>query len=868
MSLLKLISRQFLLLGLAAQLFAPAYAQAPPIPSSSWSDVQSHISGGRYSEAEQIVRRMASQLENMSGSNQPLQLAYAYLELTFLLEVQDLQKEADELFAKLISMAGPAFANDPQKIANWVDGIGVSLRAVSRIRESLSAFRRARSLFQNISHNDFGVALTSVAIGDLLVESARFSEAQPFFEEAIEVSNAVAGPIQAGVAYAIGRAVFGLGIISAVDGDLRQSEAYLDEAFAHVNYEWGGDGNNERLGPIYGALGVVKFWRGDHKEARRYFVKALELSEKLFGPSAPQLVNTLLNLYAVDAAASEVGQAEQWRRRAESICSGREVQFSASCLPLDFSAIADLSEKKQFSDAAAKAKDLRAFTENKLGRVPFWLALRLSKEAEAFQESGNLDSAAEAYQAAIAILEREEGALPRSSAALKHQLAGIYYRLGRYTEAETQYRRSMSIIDLDEEPRHPNDIYMMLNFGSFLTHEGNIEEAQKFLEKAYDFHVAANQSDGERDPQFGLALAELYGVMGRREDAAKLFAEVRAKMKNELVEIPIYVGTNRRPLVGMKSGFGSDPAPASVLSSVRVTVVAAPQKPRKELKGYIGSSQPSITAVDQMRVETTTVLAPEIFVRESRHRLLNARDFLGQSLVVVHGYNVSFDDAVKRAGQIALDLNFDGPVFLFSWPTKGGTSYFGDRDLAQASGTALRAFLDGMIRSSRAGRINIIAHSMGNVVLHTALEGLSDDRFATLNIAEVILASPDLDAALLEILVSRLQLRGAKATVYAASNDRALEAAQLGKGRTPVGLISDGRPPRLVAGVDLIDVTVLGGWPSMNHSLYADQKEIIADIRRLMLQGARPADLRTKELKRIDTEAGSYWRYELPALRK
>ncbi len=254
-------------------------------------------------------------------------------------------------------------------------------------------------------------------------------------------------------------------------------------------------------------------------------------------------------------------------------------------------------------------------------------------------------------------------------------------------------------------------------------------------------------------------------------------------------------------------------------------------------------------------------------MRESRSRLLNARDFLGQSLVVIHGYNVPFDDAVKRAGQIALDLKFDGSVFLFSWPTKGGTAYFGDRDLAQASGPALRDLLDGMIRSI-AKRINVIAHSMGNVVLHTALEGLSAERIASLNIGEVILAAPDLDAALLENMVDRLQHRGAKATVYAASNDMALVAAQLGKGRTPVGLISEDQPPKLFPGVDLIDVTALGGWPSMNHSLYADQKEIIADIRRLILQGLRPADLRTKELKRIDTEAGSYWRYELPALRK
>ncbi len=389
------------------------------------------------------------------------------------------------------------------------------------------------------------------------------------------------GRVKGGDANIIGMALFGLGTIATVDGDLKQAHEYLEEAFALVNYEWGGDGNHVNLGPIYGLLGVVQFRQGSPKEARRLFVKSLELAERRFGPSGAQLINNLLHLHLIDATSGEVTQAAQWRKRAEGICSNSSIEFNSSCLGLGFLDISDLTDKQRYTDAAAKTGELRSIAETKLGKKHFLIAVLLSKEAEALQESGNLESAAEAYLAAISILEREESALSRSSAALQHQLAGTYYRLGRYADAETQYRRSMTIVDLGEAPRSPNDIYMMLNFGSFLMHEGNIEEAQKFLEKAYNAHVAATQSGGERDPQFGLALAELYGVTGRTEEAAKLFAEVRANMKNDLVEIPIYVGTNRQPLVGMISGFGSDRAPASALSSARVTVVAAPQKPRK-----------------------------------------------------------------------------------------------------------------------------------------------------------------------------------------------------------------------------------------------------------------------------------------------
>jgi esterase/lipase superfamily enzyme len=37
-----------------------------------------------------------------------------------------------------------------------------------------------------------------------------------------------------------------------------------------------------------------------------------------------------------------------------------------------------------------------------------------------------------------------------------------------------------------------------------------------------------------------------------------------------------------------------------------------------------------------------------------------------QALVFVHGYNVGFEDALKRIAQIAFDLDFRGACLLFS----------------------------------------------------------------------------------------------------------------------------------------------------------------------------------------------------------
>jgi len=45
-------------------------------------------------------------------------------------------------------------------------------------------------------------------------------------------------------------------------------------------------------------------------------------------------------------------------------------------------------------------------------------------------------------------------------------------------------------------------------------------------------------------------------------------------------------------------------------------------------------------------------------------------------LLFVHGYNVSFEDAARRTGQLAYDLGFEGPTVFFSWPSRGSVTAY------------------------------------------------------------------------------------------------------------------------------------------------------------------------------------------------
>jgi esterase/lipase superfamily enzyme len=277
-------------------------------------------------------------------------------------------------------------------------------------------------------------------------------------------------------------------------------------------------------------------------------------------------------------------------------------------------------------------------------------------------------------------------------------------------------------------------------------------------------------------------------------------------------------------------------------------------------------AEPRASDARQLAIQPAKLLQADALVRAARERLLGARAYLGQALVFVHGYNVSFDNAVRRAGQLAYDLGFDGPVFMFSWPSHEKLlSYVGDRDSAQLSGDPLRKFLETVVAETKAKRIHIIAHSMGNVALNEAFQAMETEALNKLNLGEMVLASPDLDPDLFQRTYRRLQKRGATSTVYAASSDWALWSSSWLRESAQLGYIPPGGPKRIVAGTDLIDITAVNADIfSLNHDLYANSPAVISDLRRLMKEGQRPPETRTVEFKKLSVEPGVYWRYEVP----
>jgi esterase/lipase superfamily enzyme len=227
-----------------------------------------------------------------------------------------------------------------------------------------------------------------------------------------------------------------------------------------------------------------------------------------------------------------------------------------------------------------------------------------------------------------------------------------------------------------------------------------------------------------------------------------------------------------------------------------------------------------------------------------------------QVLVFIHGYNVSFEDAVYRTAQISYDLNFDGGPILYSWPSEGAlTSYPTDANNAEWTVPHLRWFLEDVATKTQAEEIQVIAHSMGNRPLMSAMNQISSESSLAVRsrFREVVLTAPDIDADVFKRLATALRQTARHVTLYASSNDLALKASRDFQGYQRAG---DTQPAVVVVdGIETIDVSALDtGF--LGHSYFADRRSVLADLFYVLRDG-----LHADERAGLDTSGQPPRRY-------
>jgi esterase/lipase superfamily enzyme len=321
-------------------------------------------------------------------------------------------------------------------------------------------------------------------------------------------------------------------------------------------------------------------------------------------------------------------------------------------------------------------------------------------------------------------------------------------------------------------------------------------------------------------------------------------ANRRYKQNQGFATVRVFYGTNRAPTGDIKPAlyFGKGRGDLQY-GYLNVTIPQIHKEAELETQPRWAEYTFALSEASMRRryvlLDQITPLAKDDFVRALRQQI---KDSPSKDLFIfVHGFNNTFEDAARRAAQMAYDLDFDGTPMLFSWPSQGSaTAYAVDEAAVGISGRRMADFLETVVVQSGAERIHVLAHSMGNRALIEALQTYLAKRAPDNRqhiFGQIVFTAPDVDR---DYFVDALEsLRGAaeRVTLYASGNDYALRSSQFLHGAPRAGTAGD--VIVRLRGLDTIDMSAVPA-DALGHSYFAANSGAIYDIFRLLWRGDPP----------------------------
>jgi esterase/lipase superfamily enzyme len=232
-------------------------------------------------------------------------------------------------------------------------------------------------------------------------------------------------------------------------------------------------------------------------------------------------------------------------------------------------------------------------------------------------------------------------------------------------------------------------------------------------------------------------------------------------------------------------------------------------------------------------------------------------------LVFVHGYNTLYEEAVYWLAQIVHDSGFQGTAVLFAWPSRGKAPlYLADREASTYSRDYFEQALLKVSKLPEVKEINILAHSMGNWLAVESLRQAKMNGHGDFNgkLADVILASPDLDVNVFRTQLDVIGKLPRPMTVLVSGDDKALALSTMLAGDVDRAGRVTADDARAIAAAErynlkVVDLTAVDDGDGNHHSKYSKSAAVIDAIGK-KLKGQTPATQTQVGLVTAVTNAG------------
>ena len=155
------------------------------------------------------------------------------------------------------------------------------------------------------------------------------------------------------------------------------------------------------------------------------------------------------------------------------------------------------------------------------------VATNLNNLGSSYQTEGKYTEAESLYKRALAIREKALGPEHPSVARSLNNLAGLYRAQGRYAEAEPLYQRSLAILERILGPEHPHVAQSLNSLAAFYQAQRRYAEAEPLLKQAL---AILEKVLGPEHPNVATSL-ENYAAVLRETEGEDKAEELEARAK-------------------------------------------------------------------------------------------------------------------------------------------------------------------------------------------------------------------------------------------------------------------------------------------------------------------------------------------------
>ena len=387
----------------------------------------------------------------------------------------------------------------------------------------------------------------------------------------------------------------------------------------------------------------------------------------------------------------------------------------------------------------------------------------------------------------------------------------------------------------------------------YLKCDGNaLAELYRDLARAYD---ADGQADAATEAQ---RLAEDPDARCSVSDPTRsvVASQSEGDADGDFALVKVLYATDRKPTGSERPNefFGTERADVSY-GEVEVSIPRIHKPGNVEAPSLLTFTWDENPAIHIVLMGVNPMDADAFFTEVGRSLGEEGTD---EVFLFIHGFNVTFDGAAKRAAQMVYDLNFEGTPMFYSWASRGSAgAYMVDAASVQVSARHLAGFLEDLVARSGGKRLHIVAHSMGNRALTEALEiyALRHPQAADV-FDQIIFAAPDVDSELFVLQTEVFDRLARRMTLYTSDADLALSTSKKLHGNPRAGLVADA--PLVGQSFDTIDMSVVGAG-LLNHSYFAADASALSDI--LWLFWRNPPPQSRCGMVGAAGEQGEHWMY-------